>query len=355
MAISRPCGTYDESYAEDMAIVRTRLQWILLIAGLILLFSLPLFLSGRWLNLFNLIGISLIAVHGLNILTGYCGQISLGQAAFMAVGAYTSAVLTTKLGFSFWAALPCAALVAGIVGLVFGLPSLRVKGFYLAMATLAAQFIIPAIIANPLEPLTGGVHSLKVPPPAIGGIVCRTPQSMFYVIIPIAVLMTFFAKNLARTGVGRAFVAIRDNDLAAEVQGVNVFTYKLLAFFICSVYAGVAGSLWAHWMRAINPDHFTLIDSIWYVGMMIVGGMGSTAGAVFGVGFLRILDELTKTTVTWLSSLAILGSLGAFLQASLGPIVYGLVIILFIIFEPRGLAHRWEMFKASYRLRPFAY
>lgn len=349
----RPCGTYDESYAQDMAIVRTRLQWILLIGGLIFLFSLPLFAGGRWLNLLNLIGISLIAVHGLNILTGYCGQISLGQAAFMAVGAYTSGVLTAKLGFSFWVALPCAALSAGIVGLIFGLPSLRVKGFYLAMATLAAQFIIPSLISHPLEGITEGIHTLIVPPPKVGGIVCTSPQSMFYIIIPIAVVMTFFAKNLVRTGVGRAFVAIRDNDLAAEVQGVNVFGYKLLAFFICSAYAGVAGSLWAHWMRAINPDHFSLMDSIWYVGMMIVGGLGSTAGAVFGVGFLRILDELTKELVMWLSGF--FGAGGAFLQAALGPIVYGLVIILFIVFEPRGLAHRWEVFKASYRLRPFAY
>ena len=353
MAVTRPCGTYDESYAQDMAIVRTRLQWIILIVGLILLFSLPLFVSGRWLNLLNLIGISLIAVHGLNILTGYCGQISLGQAAFMAVGAYTSGVLTAKLGFSFWAALPCSALSAGIVGLIFGLPSLRVKGFYLAMATLAAMFIIPAVISHPLEGITGGVHSLIVPAPKVGETVCTSPQSMFYIIFPIAVLMTFFAKNLVRTGVGRAFIAIRDNDLAAEVAGINVFGYKLLAFFICSVYAGVAGSLWAHWMRAINPDHFTLMDSIWYVGMMIVGGMGSTAGAVFGVVFLRILDELTKMLGMTLSGIFV--AWAAFLQAALGPIVYGLVIILFIVFEPRGLAHRWEIFKASYRLRPFAY
>lgn len=349
----RPCGTFDESYAEDMAIVRTRLQWLLLIGGLALLLALPLFVPGRWLNLLNLMGISLVAVHGLNILTGYCGQISLGQAAFMAVGAYTSGILTAKLGWSFWAALPCSALSAGIVGLIFGLPSLRVKGFYLAMATLAAQFIIPALISNPLEGITGGVHSLRVPPPKIGDISCTSAQSMFYIIIPIAVLMTFFAKNLVRTGVGRAFIAIRDNDLAAEVQGVNVFAYKLLAFFICSVFAGVAGSLWAHWMRALNPDHFTLMDSIWYAGMMIVGGMGSTAGAVFGVGFLRLLDELTKESVMWLSGIFV--AWGAFLQAALGPIVYGLVIVLFIVFEPRGLAHRWEIFKASYRLRPFAY
>ena len=353
MDVSRPCGTYDESYAEDMAIVRTRLQWIILIAGLVLLFSLPLFVGGRWLNLLNLIGISLVAVHGLNILTGYCGQISLGQAAFMAVGAYTSGVLTAKLGFSFWAALPCSALSAGVVGVIFGLPSLRVKGFYLAMATLAAQFIIPALISHPLEGITNGVRTLIVPAPRIGEMAFTSPQSMFFIIMPIAVLMTFFAKNIVRTGVGRAFIAIRDNDLAAEVMGVNVFGYKLLAFFICSVYAGVAGCLWAHWMRAINPSHFTLMDSIWYVGMMIVGGMGSTAGAVFGVGFLRILDELTKILGMWLSGIFV--AWGAFLQAALGPIVYGLVIMLFIILEPRGLTHRWEIFKASYRLRPFAY
>ncbi len=351
--MARPCGVYDSSYAQDMAIVRTRWQWVLSIAGLILLFSLPLFLSGRWLNLINLIGISLIAVHGLNILTGYCGQISLGQAAFMAVGAYTSGVLTAKLGLSFWVALPCSALTAGVIGLIFGLPSLRVKGFYLAMATLAAQFIIPALISHPLEGITGGIHSLIVPAPKIGGKVLSSPQSMFYIIIPLTALMTFFAKNLVRTGVGRAFIAIRDNDLAAEVMGINIFYYKLLAFFICSVYAGVAGSLWAHWMRAINPDHFTLMDSIWYVGMMIVGGMGSTVGAVFGVSFLRILDELTKILGSWLA--VIIPAWAAFLQGALGPLIYGLVIILFLIFEPRGLAHRWEIFKNSYRLRPFAY
>jgi branched-chain amino acid transport system permease protein len=165
--------------------------------------------------------------------------------------------------------------------------------------------------------------------------------------------MTFFAKNLVRTGVGRAFVAIRDNDLAAEVAGVNVFRYKLLAFFICSVYAGVAGSLWAHWVRAINTDHFTLMNSIWFLGMLIVGGMGSTAGAIFGVAFLRILEEGTKILGEKMTIFfpTLVGSV----QAALTVTVYGVVIMLFLIFEPRGLAHRWEIFKASYRLRPFAY
>jgi branched-chain amino acid transport system permease protein len=239
------------------------------------------------------------------------------------------------------------------VGLIFGLPSLRVKGFYLAMATLAAQFIITALIVNIRPDITGGIHTLLVPSPKLGSFVFRTSQSMYYIIIPLTILMTFFAKNLVRTGVGRAFVAIRDNDLAAEVAGVNVFRYKLLAFFICSVYAGVAGSLWAHWVRAINTDHFTLMNSIWFLGMLIVGGMGSTAGAIFGVAFLRILEEGTKILGEKMTIFfpTLVGSV----QAALTVTVYGVVIMLFLIFEPRGLAHRWEIFKASYRLRPFAY
>jgi branched-chain amino acid transport system permease protein len=349
----RPCGTFDESYAQDMAIVRTRLQRILLILGLALLLSFPLFLKGPIINLLNLIAITVIAVHGLNILTGYTGQINLGQSAFMAVGGYTSGLLTAKLGLSFWIALPCAAITTGLVGLLFGLPSLRVKGFYLAMATLAAQFIIPALIVNIRPDITGGIHTLVVPSPKLGNIVFRSSQQIYYIIIPLAILMTFFAKNLARTGVGRAFVAIRDNDLAAEVAGVNVFRYKLLAFFICSVYAGVAGSLWAHWVRAVNTDHFTLMNSIWFLGMLIVGGMGSTAGAVFGVVFLRVLEEVTK--IMGEKMIIFFPTLVGSVQASLTVTAYGLVIMLFLIFEPRGLAHRWEIFKASYRLRPFAY
>lgn len=352
MSIQRPCGVFDQTYAQDMAIVRTRLQWVLTIGGLLLLFCLPLLLSGRIINLVNLIGISLIAVLGLNIVTGYCGQIHLGISAFMAVGAYTTAVLA-NMGVPFWITIPCGALLSGVVGIIFGLPSLRVKGFYLAMATLAAQIIIPTLISNPLAGLTGGAHSLRVPAPEFFGISLRSSQEIFYLIIPLAVLMTFFAKNLARTGVGRAFVAIRDNDLAAELMGISVYKYKLLAFFICSIFAGVAGALWAYWIRALNPEQFTLMDSIWYLGMVIVGGMGSTAGAVFGAIFIRILEEFTKIIGSGLAP--VFPSLAVFLQGPVNPVVFGLVIMLFLILEPRGLAHRWQMFKASYRLRPFPY
>jgi branched-chain amino acid transport system permease protein len=344
-----PCGTFNQSYAQDMAIFRTRAQWVMLFAFLAFLFTCPLYSSARLLTLMTIIGITVIAVHGLNILTGYCGQISLGHAGFMAVGGFTSAILTAKLGWPFWAALPCAALMAGMVGLIFGLPSLRIKGFYLIMATIAAHFIIVWVILQ-LYGITGGIFGLAVPKPEIGGFVLQSKASYFYLVMIIACLATFLAKNIVRTKAGRAFIAIRDNDLAAEVMGIDIWAYKLLAFFIGCVFAGVAGSLLVHYYAFASVDQFPFMNSIWYLGMLIVGGMGSTAGAIFGAVSLKLLDELVTIVGPILS--AIVAPQAA---ASLGLIMRGLVIIIFLIFEPRGLHHRWELVKAYYRLWPFSH
>jgi branched-chain amino acid transport system permease protein len=297
----------------------------------------------------TIIGITIISVHGLNILNGYCGQISIGHVAFMAVGGYTSAVLCAKLGWSFWAALPCSALMAGMVGLLFGLPSLRVKGFYLIMATIAAHFIIIWVIIQ-LRNVTGGADGMAVPRPEIGGFVFKSKASYFYLVMIIACLATFLAQNIVRTRAGRAFIAIRDNDLAAEVMGVNLWTYKLLAFFIGCVFAGVAGSLLVHYFAFASPTQFPFMDSVWYLGMLIVGGEGSIAGAIFGAVSLKLLDELVTIVGPILSAVV-----AAQAAASLGLIMRGLVIILFLIFEPRGLVHRWEMIKAYFKLWPFSY
>ncbi|RJP56738.1 MAG: branched-chain amino acid ABC transporter permease [Deltaproteobacteria bacterium] len=349
----RPCGTFDETYIQDIAIIRTPMHWSSLIAGIILLFSLPFLVSGKYLSLLNLIGISIISVHGLSILTGYTGQISLGQAAFMAVGAYTTGLLAVYLKFPFWLALPCSGVITGITGIIFGLPSLRIKGFYLAMATLAAQFIIPWLIVNVRPDLTGGTDTLVVPTAHIGSFAFNSQERIFYLVVPMAILVTFLVRSLVRTRIGRAFTAIRDNDLAAEAMGISLFRYKLLAFFICSFYAGIAGSLWAYWMRAINIDYFLLSDSIWYLGMVIVGGMGSVPGAVFGTVFIRTLDLLVKNIAPWLGT--VVPSLAGVAAAALGPFVFGLIILVFLIFEPRGLAHRWEVIKSYFRLWPFSY
>jgi branched-chain amino acid transport system permease protein len=343
------CGTFQESYAQDMAIFRTRLHWGMLFAFLILLFTCPLFFSDRILTIWTMIGIAIISVHGLNILTGYCGQISIGHVGFMAVGAYTSAILTAKFGWSFWAALPCAALAAGMAGLIFGLPSLKIKGFYLIMATIAAHFIIIWLILQ-LYDVTGGADGFAVPKPKIGSIVLKSKSSYFYLVMAFACLATFLAKNIVRTRAGRAFVAIRDNDLAAEVMGINLWAYKLQAFFIGCVFAGVAGALLVHYYAFVCVDQFPFMDSVWYLGMLIVGGMGSTMGAIFGAVSLKLLDELVTIVGPILS--AVVAPQAA---ASLALIMRGLVIILFLIFEPRGLAHRWEIIKAYYRLWPFSH
>ncbi|MDH5696845.1 MAG: branched-chain amino acid ABC transporter permease, partial [Dehalococcoidia bacterium] len=337
------------NYAQDMAIFRTKTHWGMLIAFLAFLFTCPLYFSDRILTILTIMGITIISVHGLNILTGYCGQISLGHAGFMAVGAYTSGILCAKLGFSFWAALPCAALAAGIAGLIFGLPSLKIKGFYLIMATIAAHFIIIWVILQ-LYSITGGADGLAVPRPEIGGMVLKSKSSYFYLVMIIACLATFLAKNIVRTRVGRAFIAIRDNDLAAEVMGINLWAYKLLAFFIGCVFAGVAGSLLVHYIAFASVDQFPFMNSVWYLGMLIVGGMGSTAGAIFGAVSLKLLDELVTIVGPILS--AVVAPQAA---ASLSLIMRGLVIILFLIFEPRGLAHRWGLVKAYYRLWPFSH
>jgi branched-chain amino acid transport system permease protein len=344
-----PSGTFNQSYGQDVAIFRTRAQWVMLFAFLAFLFTCPLFFSDRILTIMTIIGITVISVHGLNILTGYCNQISIGHVGFMAVGAYTSAVLTAKLGWPFWAALPAAALMAGIVGIIFGLPSLRVKGFYLIMATIAAHFIIIWFIIQ-LRNVTGGADGMAVPRPEIGSFVLKSKASWFYLVMIFACLATFLAKNVVRTRVGRAFIAIRDNELAAEVMGVNLWAYKLLAFFIGCVFAGVAGSLTVHYFAFASPTQFPFMDSVWYLGMLIVGGMGSTVGAIFGAVSLKLLDELVTIVGPILSA-----AVAPQAAASLGLIMRGLVIIVFLIFEPRGLAHRWQMVKAYYRLWPFSH
>ena len=350
--MSLPCGTRNYTYGEDMAIVRTRTHWVLLFAFLIALFLAPLYFNDYWLGVGNLIGITLIAAIGLNILVGYCGQLSIGHAGFIAVGAYTAAILTNRLEMPFLVGLISAGLVSGVIGLVFGIPSVRVKGFYLAITTIAAQFIIIWVINH--WGITGGFLGIKVPYASIGPIVFRSESSQFYLIFVIAAICIFLAKNLARTKVGRAFIAIRDNELAAEVMGINLLYYKLLAFFIGCFLAGIAGALLAHWIGFMNAEQFSFTESILYIGMIIIGGLGTSLGPIFGVVFIRVLQQvLTIELVPFLEKT--FTALPAGFATGVTPMLFGLVIVLFLILEPRGLAHRWALFKAAYRLWPFSY
>ena len=347
-----PCGTRNYKYSEDMATVRTGTQWTMLIVFLALLFTAPFFLNNYWLSVSNIIGITLIAAVGLNILVGYCGQLSIGHAGFIAVGAYTSAILTNRLEMPFLAGLIGAGVMSGLVGIIFGLPSIRVKGFYLAITTIAAQFIIIWVINH--WGLTGGFAGITVPYASLFGFEFRSQSSQFYLIIGIAVICVFLGKNFTRTKVGRAFVAVRDNDLAAEVMGVNLLYYKLLAFFIGCFFAGIAGSLYAHYTGSLNAEQFSFTESILYIGMIIIGGLGTNLGPILGVVFIRVLQRLLSgELVPFLEKTFTMFPAG--FASGLSPMLFGLVIVLFLILEPRGLAHRWNLFKAAYRLWPFSY
>ena len=346
-----PCGIFNRSYREDMAVVRTPLQKGLLVAALLFLAAIPLFGTYYWITLLIFMCIFIINTLGLNILLGFAGQISLGQAAFMGVGAYTSAILTAKAGVPFLLALPLSGVASGVIGLIFGFPSVRVKGFYLALVTLGAQFILMYVIDH-LE-ITGGTNGMTCPFASIGSLVLDTPAKIYWLSMAVTVLMTFFAYNLTRTRVGRAFIAMRDNDIAAEVLGVDGVSYKLLAFFIGCFYAGIAGSLWAHFLTSIHPDQFPLSNSILYLGAIIVGGIGTWFGAIAGAIVIRGFDEVIRIAVPALAN--VFPTLGANIAPAIGPMVYGLVIMIFMIFEPHGLAHAWERIKSSIKLWPFAY
>jgi branched-chain amino acid transport system permease protein len=356
MAVLRPSGDFDRSFQQDMGFLRKRWQWIVMFLSFVAMGTLPYWGPPEWIPKANQIGYTIIAVQGLNILTGYTGQISLGQAAFMLVGGYISALTVTHLGLSTFLAIPVAGLGAGIVGLIFGLPSLRVKGFYLAMATLAAQIIIPWLTRHTFKDYLGGSEGIiRATVPQIGDYVFNEPARYIHITLVVLLITTFIAANISRSRLGRAFVAIRDNDLAAELLGVNLFGYKLRAFFIAAMFAGIAGALRAHNDRAIGTElGYTLIDSILLLGMLVVGGLGTNLGPFLGTTLVLVLEEVSNGVGTLVAA-NMPPEMTARLLTSFRPIFFGLILMLFLIFEPRGLAHRWQLIKAAWRLRPFSH
>jgi branched-chain amino acid transport system permease protein len=345
------CGDFKESYIKDEGIFQSFFVKFWLALFLIFLILIPFVADAYILYVANLIGFAIIGAVGLNILTGFTGQISLGHAAFMGVGGYTAAVLMTRLDFSFWLALPCAGLVAALAGLVIGIPSLRVKGLYLCMATLAAQFIFEFIFIH-WEFMTKGIRGINVPSPALGNFLLDTEKRFYFLTLMMVILAVGFARNLVRSRVGRAFVAIRDRDLAAEIMGISLFRYKLTAFAISSFYAGVAGALWVSFMRIVTPDHFPFHLSIQYLAMVIVGGLGSVLGSIFGAIFMILTPELLNALSSALSKM--IPGVGQ-LFIPMKEVVFGALIVLFLIFEPLGLAEIWRRIKAFFQLWPFSY
>ena len=345
------CGDFRTSYAADTTIFESSVSRNAVIAFLVALAAVPAFASGYALDVVNRCAIAAIAAVGLNVLTGFTGQISLGNAAFLAVGAYTTAALAGKLGLPFLMTVPLSGLAAAAAGMVFGIPSLRLKGLYLAMATLAAHFIVE-FTATHWDAVTGGVNGISVPSASLGPFEFDSDARLFYLFLPVTAFLTLFATNLFRTRVGKAFIAIRDQDISAEVMGVRVFRYKLLAFGVSSFYVGVAGSLLAYQARIISPENFPISLAIDQLGMVIIGGLGSVQGSIFGAVFMTLLPELLRALTSEMAdSYPHLTTLFAPLKMGL----FGLVIVIFLVFEPDGLAARWRLIKAYWKLYPFSY
>jgi len=344
-------GVYSRTYRADLALRHTWLEWGRILLCLVAIAVAPFVVSGYWLEALTQIGIAAIGAIGLNILVGFTGQISLGHAGFLAVGAFTAGLVSIHSGLPPLAGIALAAVVGAAVGAFFGLPALRLKGLYLAIATLASQVIITWAIVH-LSVLGAAEPLAIVDPTTLLGWTINGTWEWYWVIAGFGILAAILATNIFRTGVGRAFVAIRDQDIAAEAIGVNVARYKILAFALSSAFAGVAGALTAYRDTFLTWESFTFEVSILYLAMIIVGGLGSVSGAVYGAMFIIGLQAgLSQVGGELRNSLP-------FIQENLPGIqliIFGLTIVLFLIFEPKGLARIWQRVKDYLRLWPFRY
>jgi len=341
-------GDFRQSYAHDESIWPTAVQRAWLAVLLIALAVFPAVGGAYLVSLMCVLGIHVISATGLNIMTGYTGLISLGHAAFMGVGCYTAAWLAQR-GVPVFAVLPVAGFAAGLLGLVVGLPSLRIKGLYLAVATLALQFLM-VFVFREWESVTGGVRGVNLPPAEFLGITLNTDARMAWLIGACAVLLLVGARNLMRTRVGRAFMAIRDKDISAEVLGINLLHYKLSAFAIGSFYAGVAGALLGYFYRAMTPEYFTLQLSIFYLAAIIVGGLGSLLGTILGSVFMTLVPELLRAAVALAAQFT---PRATEILSPIQQLVFGVLIMGFLVFEPHGLQEIWRRVRRFFHLWPF--
>ncbi len=354
--LHRESGVFKTTYAADMALYPLPIaRWAVAAIAVLFVVVIPLILHEYYLSIFNLVFIAIVGALGLNILVGYTGQISVGHAAFMSVGAYTAANLAVKLDLPFWITLPAGGLMAALIGALVGIPSLRIKGLYLAIATLASQLIIEWVI-NHTPAISGGAQaSIEVPRPTVLGHHLKTQGELYYFLLFFAVLAIVATLNLVRSRIGRAFVAIRDQDIAAEIIGINIFRYKLLAFAISSFYAGVCGVLYTYYFGIANYEAFQIVVSIDYLAMIIIGGLGSVLGSILGAAFVTMLPIVIRWTVEGFGALFIdPGQLPA-ITASLRLTIFGGLIILFLVVEPEGLNRLWRNIRNYFRAWPFSY
>jgi branched-chain amino acid transport system permease protein len=360
-----PCGEYHQNYREDHAWWQTKfIKGKMILLMLVLFWGIPYVADSYWISVCNQVGYTVLGALGVQLLIGFCGQVTLGHAAFLAVGAYTSTLLILEfpwpkflldLGLAYPISILAAAVVAGIWSVLFGLPSARVKGFYLILTTMAAQFItVDFVITQYISQIGGRGQAFSLPPGTIkiGPWVVDSDLKIYYMMLVLVILLVAAVVNLLRSRVGRAWVAIRDNDISAEVMGINVVQYKLFAFFVAGFIGGVAGAFWISNLAAISPEHFPWFWSLWLVGVILIGGVGSIHGTIFGSIFMVVVMELLQMAVIPLAGIypKLLMDFLFIKEAA-----FGLAICAFMIFEPNGLAYRWWQAKNYFNLWPFSY
>jgi branched-chain amino acid transport system permease protein len=341
-------GIFHRNYEADERAIDSGTQWVLVAIGATLLAALPFYGSDYVLAIACIMGIHIVAALGLNITTGMAGLISLSHAAFLGVGCYTAAVLS-RWSVPFFLVLPVAGLVTAAVGIVVGLPSLRVKGLYLVIATLAAHFVLTFVFRE-WTSVTGGMGGVKIARPDFFGFAFTGDRRIFYLIYTCVALLVVADINLKRSYIGRAFVAVRDRDISAEILGVDLLKTKLLAFAIGAFYAGVAGALVGYFYNGISPEYFTLTLAIFYLAAVIVGGLGRTLGSVLGASFMTFVPEVLRL-LSHLSSQWVPNA--ATLLLPMGQMAFGLLIVGFLIFESHGLAEIWSRIRRQFHLWPY--
>lgn len=347
-------GIYHRSYQAELRLRHTKAEYARLAILVVLGLALPYLLDVYWLGIVNTILIAAIGAVGLNILVGFTGQISLGQGGFLAVGAYSSGILSSRAGLPVPICIAVAVLLTAVIGAFFGLPALRLKGLYLAIATLASQEIIMFVVRR-WQWLTDGEGYIDVPRLEFFGWTVQRAMfevQWYWILLAITTVCLLAARNLFRTSLGRSFMAVRDQDIAAEAIGVNLTRAKVTAFAVSSGFVGLSGALSAHYTETVTWERFTLDVSVLYLAMIIVGGLGSIAGSVYGAAFMVLLPALLTEGVERLSAVApgLTEQLPALRNA-----VFGLAIIAFLLIEPRGLNRIWTRLKDYVRVWPFRY
>jgi branched-chain amino acid transport system permease protein len=350
-----PSGDYRTTYAADTTIFPTKTTRNAAIAGIVLICFAPQLVSAYSLSVLIQIGIFAIAALGLNILVGFTGQISIGHAAFFLLGAFTSAYISNNSPIPVFFAIPLAGVVTALVGLVFGVPAARLKGLYLVIATLAAQYILLDFFSR-ADWFSGGSVPASANPFSLFGYALRGDRQYFYVVLAYLLVSYLLVTNLMRTRDGRALVAIRDHYLSAEIMGINLTKYRTLSFGLAAFFAGIAGALYAHYQLVVSNEGFGIERSILFLAMVIIGGTGSIMGTLMGTAFVVLLPE----SMEWISA----GLKGSAIDRALSlnnnitflrEIAIGLIIIVFLMFEPDGLAHRWRQIKTYWKLYPFSH